>query len=81
VLVIAQEAGMLKLGNISLDGSKIHADASKSQAVSYGRLLKLETQLRAEVEELMALGAKADQSERLSDWTSKPRSPFGKDVW
>jgi len=64
VLVIAQQAGILKLGNISLDGSKIHADASKSHAVSYGRLLKLEIQLRAEVEELMALGAKADQSER-----------------
>ena len=63
VLVIAQQAGILKLGNISLDGSKIHADASKSHAVSYGRLLKLETQLRAEVEELLALGHKADQSE------------------
>ena len=63
VLVIAQQAGILKLGNISLDGSKIHADASKSHAVSYDRLLKLETQLRAEVEELMALGAKVDQSE------------------
>ena len=34
VLLIAQEAGVLKLGNISLDGSKIHADASKSKAVS-----------------------------------------------
>ena len=63
VLVIAQQAGILKLGNISLDGSKIHADASKSHAVSYGRLLKLETQLRAEVEELMAMGDKTDQSE------------------
>lgn len=63
VLVIAQQAGILKLGNISLDGSKIHADASKSHAVSYGRLLKLETRLRAEVEELMSLGNKADQSE------------------
>jgi transposase len=63
VLVIAQQAGILKLGNISLDGSKIHAAASKSHAVSYGRLLKLEAQLRTEVEELMALGAQADQSE------------------
>jgi len=63
VLVIAQQAGILKLGNISLDGSKIHADASKSHAVSYGRLLKLETQLRAEVEELMALGETADRGE------------------
>ena len=63
VLVIAHELGYLKLGNLSLDGSKIHADASKSQAVSYGRLLKLEAQLRAEVEELVALGEQADQDE------------------
>jgi len=61
VLVIAHELGYLKLGNISLDGSKVHADASKSKAVSYGRLLRLEAQLRAEVEELMALGEQADQ--------------------
>ena len=61
VLVIAHEMGLLKLGNISLDGSKIHADASKSHAVSYGRLLELEQRLRAEVEELMALGEQADQ--------------------
>jgi transposase len=64
VLVIAHQAGILKLGNISLDGSKIHADASKSHAVSYGRLLELEAQLRAEVEELLALGNRTDQSER-----------------
>jgi len=54
-------AGVLKLGNISLDGSKLHADASKSKAVSYRRLLQLEKQLRAEVEELLALGERADQ--------------------
>jgi transposase len=63
VLVIAHELGYLKLGNISLDGSKIHADASKSKAVSHGRLLKLEVHLRAEVEELIALGEQADQEE------------------
>ena len=61
VLVIAHEMGLLKLGNISLDGSKIHADASKSHAVSYGRLLELEQRLRTEVAELMALGEQADQ--------------------
>jgi transposase len=61
VLVIAHELGVLKLGKISVDGSKIHADASKSHAVSYGRLLQLERRLRVEVEELMALGEKADQ--------------------
>ena len=63
VLLIAHEMGYLTLGNISLDGSKVHADASKSHAVSYGRLLKLEEQLRQEIEELLALGEQADQAE------------------
>jgi transposase len=63
VLLIAHEMGYLKLGNISLDGSKVHADASKSKAVSYGRLLKLEEQLRQEVEELLTLGEQADETE------------------
>jgi len=63
ILLIAQEVGVLKLGNLSLDGSKIHADASKSHAVSYGRLLELETQLKQEVQELLSLGEQADQGE------------------
>jgi transposase len=63
VLLLAQLAGVLKLGNISLDGTKIHADASKSQAVSYKHLLALEAHLRAEVEELFALSERAEQGE------------------
>src|SRR5437588_2764793 len=63
VLLLAQEAGVLKLGTISLDGTKIHADASKRKAVSYKRLLELETQLRTEVEELFALSEQSDQPE------------------
>jgi len=63
VLLLAQEVGVLKLGNISLDGSKIHADASKSKAVSYKRLLQLEACLRGEVHELLSLGESADQGE------------------
>lgn len=63
ILLIAQEAGVFKLGNISLDGSKIHADASKSHAVSYKRLVELETQLKAEVQELFTVGEQADQGE------------------
>src|SRR5215211_7641599 len=61
LLLLAQAAGVLRLGTISLDGTKIHADASKSQAVSYARLLELEAHLRAEVEALFALGEQADQ--------------------
>src|SRR5215211_3700413 len=56
VLLLAQASGVLQLGNISLDGTKVHADASKSKAVSYKRLGELEAQLRAEVEALFALG-------------------------
>jgi len=63
VLLLAQLAGVLKLGNISLDGTKIHADASKSKAVSYQHLLAWEAHLRAEVEELFALSERADQAD------------------
>ena len=63
ILLLAQVAEVLKLGNISLDGSKVHADASKSKAVSYKRLTKLEAQLRQEVKELFELGERADQGD------------------
>src|SRR5579884_2102021 len=60
ILLIAQEVGVLQPGRISLDGSKIHADASKSKAVSYQRLLEIERHLQQEVEELFALGERAE---------------------
>lgn len=63
ILLLAQIAGVFQLGNISLDGSKIHADASKHHAVSYKRLLELETQVRQQVSELFTLGERADQGE------------------
>src|SRR5919202_5168795 len=66
VLLLAQEMGVLKLGNISIDGTKIHADASKSKAVSDKRLQELETDLRADVQALFALASRADQG-RLPD--------------
>ena len=61
MLLLAQAAGYLALGNISIDGSKVHANASKSKAVSYKRLVALEVQLRAEVDELFRLAEQADQ--------------------
>jgi transposase len=63
ILLVAQSAGVLKVGNLSLDGSKIHADASKSHAVSYGRLVELEAELKQEVQELLNLGEQSDQGE------------------
>lgn len=63
ILMLAQMAGVLKLGNLSGDGSKIHADASKSKAVSYKRLGELEDELRLEVEKLFALAEKVEKGE------------------
>jgi transposase len=63
VLLLAKTAGVLKIGTISLDGTKIHADASKSHAVSYQRLGELEMHLRQEVQELMTMGEQVDDGE------------------
>ncbi len=60
---MARLTGVLQLGRISFDGTKIHADASKSNAVSYKRLLEIEQKLQLEVEELFALGERAEQAE------------------
>ena len=61
ILLLARMVGVLQLGTLSLDGSKIHADASKSNAVSYKRLLEIKAKLEAEVAELLALGEQADR--------------------
>lgn len=63
ILLYAQELGVLTLGNMRLDGTKIHADASKSRAISYRRLLALDSQLRTEVDTLFALPEHAEQTE------------------
>lgn len=63
ILLMAQAAGVLKIGNISLDGSKIHADAAKSHAVSYKRLIEMEVELKAVVSERFDLGERVDQVE------------------
>ena len=60
ILLIAQAMGLLELGDISIDGTKLHANASKHSAVSYKRLLALERQLQAEVDAPFALAAQAD---------------------
>ena len=53
ILLIAQAMRYLQVGNVSVDGSKIHADASKSKAVSYKRLLAIEAFLQGEVEDCL----------------------------
>jgi len=60
ILLIGQAMGLVKLGTVSLDGTKIKANASKHKALSWGYANKLEAQLQAEVEALMRLAEEAD---------------------
>jgi transposase len=71
VLQLAREMGVLKLGTIALDGTKIHANASRHSALSYEHAGKIEAQLQAEVAELMAKAEAADQADVL-DGMSMP---------
>ncbi len=71
VLMIARTMNVLKLGNIALDGSKIKANASRHSALSYGHIKKLEEQLQAEVQKLMALAEAAD-NEKIPDGMNLP---------
>ena len=63
VLGVAREMGVLKLGTVALDGTKIHANASRHSALSYEHAGKIEAQLQAEVADLMAKAEAADQSD------------------
>src|ERR1700747_3000205 len=65
VLVLAREMGVLKLGTVALDGTKIHASASRHSALSYEHAGKLEAQLKAEVAELLAKAEAADKADVL----------------
>jgi transposase len=71
VLEMAQEMKLLKLGTVCLDGTKIHANASRHSALSHGHIEKLEVQLKAEVQELLALAESADQAD-IPDGVSLP---------
>jgi transposase len=62
ILLIAQQTGVLKLGTVSLDGTKVKANASKHKALSYAHACKLEEQLKAEVAELLRQAEAADQA-------------------
>jgi len=63
VLLLAREMGMLKMGTVGLDGTKIHANASRHSALSYEHAGKIEAQLKAEVADLMAKAEAADQAD------------------
>jgi transposase len=63
VLQLAREMGVLKMGTIGLDGTKIHANASRHSALSYEHAGKIEAQLKAEVADLLAKAEAADAAD------------------
>ncbi len=63
ILSIAHEMKVLKLGKVSIDGTKVKANASKHKALSYGHACKLEKQLEAEVAELLQKAESVDNSD------------------
>jgi hypothetical protein len=72
VLLLAREMGVLKMGTVALDGTKIHANASRHSALSYEHAGKIEAQLKAEVAELLAKAEAADAAD-VPDGMSIPK--------
>ena len=71
VLKVARTMGMLKMGTVALDGTKVHANASRHSALSYGHAEKIEKRLKKEVQQLLALAERADAQE-IPDGMSIP---------
>lgn len=63
VLRLCQKAGLVKLGHVSFDGTKVHANASKHRAMSYGRMQEQEKVIEAEVQALLVRAEQADEQE------------------
>jgi hypothetical protein len=63
VLVLCEQAGLVKLGHVALDGTKIKANASKHKAMSYGRMKQRESELAAEVQKWLAQAEALDAAE------------------
>ena len=63
VLRMCREAGLVRMGHLSLDGSKYQANASKHKAMSYGRIEEVEPQLEAEIKELLRRATEVDEAE------------------
>jgi transposase len=64
VVRLAREMGLVKLGTIALDGTKVSANASRHKAMSYGHMLKAEAALKAQIDALLKHAQQADAAER-----------------
>jgi len=75
VLALCQRAGLVKLGRVALDGTKLKANASKHKAMSYGRMVKREAELEAEVKAILDEAEAIDAAARAG----APRDAAGED--
>ena len=88
VLKLAEKAGLVKLGHVALDGTKIKANASKHKAMSYGRMKQREAELQAEVDRWLAAAEAADAQEdklhgntrgdEMPDWVADKKTRIAK---
>ncbi len=88
VLQLCQAAGLVKLGHVALDGTKIKANASKHKAMSYERMKKSEAELEAEVDRWLAAAEAADREEdalygdkrgdEMPDWVADKQKRLAK---
>jgi transposase len=88
VLRLAEKAGLVKLGHVALDGTKIKANASKHKAMSYERMKKREAELAAEVDRWLKAAEAADAEEdklygsqrgdEMPDWVANKQKRLAK---
>ena len=64
VVRLAREMGLVKLGTIAVDGTKLKANASRHKAMSYAHMCKTEAELKAQIEALLAKARTADEAEK-----------------
>ncbi len=64
VVKVARECGLVTLGTIAVDGSKVKANASRHKAMSYQRMVQAEAQLKAEIDALLERARVTDEAER-----------------
>ena len=86
VLKLAERAGLVKLGHVALDGTKIKANASKHKAMSYAHMKKREAELKAEVDRWLEAAEAADRRETSCTASGGPMncrtgSPTSRSGW
>lgn len=64
VVRLAREMGLVKLGTVAVDGTKVKANASRHKAMSYGHMLKAEAELKAQIASLLNRAKAADEAEK-----------------